>query len=138
MCPLLLECLLSGGPSLSKGIPHTALGRATGVLWPTVLQPPPRAGFRPSSPSIPSSGGSRRASSGRGVPTGSGITTARWLFYATKFVMVGSVSQNPVASPPHTLVKSIESNCRRGSFRIVLTLQKQRDFKEDSTELLLL
>lgn len=51
--------------------------------------------------------------------------------------MVGSVSQDPVASP-HTLVKSIESNCRRGSFHIVLTLQKQQDFKEDSTELLLL
>ena len=127
MCPLLSECWLSGGPSLSEGIPHTAPGRGKGVLWPTAAAPSqgrlqalldlPLP--RPSSPSIPSSGGSRRASSGRVVPTGSGIRTAWWLFYATKFVMVSYVSQDPMASPPHTPVKSIESNCRTGSFHIV-------------------
>ena len=52
--------------------------------------------------------------------------------------MVSYVSQDPVASPPHTPVKSIQSNCRTGSFHIVLTLQKEWDFKADSTELLLL
>lgn len=119
---------------------------ARGVLWPAAAAPSqgrlqalldlPLP--RPSSPSIPSSGGSRRASSGRVVPTGSGITTAWRLFYATKSVMVSYVSQDPVASPPHTPVKSIQSNCRTGSFHIVLTLQKEWDFKADSTELLLL
>lgn len=89
-------------PSLSRRDPSRCPGRATEVLWPTVLQPPPRTGFRPSSPSIPSVGSGPPAQE-EACPQVLGSQQHGEWFYATKFVMVGSVSQDPVASPPTPL-----------------------------------